>query len=378
MAESSDGYLYPGTDVLRNKADIRSQAKLNHFEYLKTARREADAPSFPMTAAGYKGLHKHLFDDVYDWAGKVRTVNITKQGSEFSRAASISDELDSRFQRLGWDRQLRDLSADRFAIGAAHHIAELNGIHPFREGNGRTMRVHLEQLGEQAGHRIDFSQMPKEAWNAASIKAHNSSLGDMSRLIQGAIEPRQHLTVDVAIERVAALRDSAIQEIQARTRQIRDLVQAGQSSTTLSKELRGLRDEAAAIGPPDSSKILNSLYQLKACGGQEVASLASPSSSARDQLHAIHNAAIRLVGRQQRGAAQSADMQAPFQGDAVQASSQALEPSSTASSAPQAKATTGDRDQPSAYWRGVASQVSAKPEQAKVIEETSSTSYKLP
>jgi cell filamentation protein len=74
----ADIYTYPGTDVLINKADIRDETKLRELEYAKTTRRAADAPTFPLSTAGYKDLHKHLFDEVYDWAGKTRTINFTK------------------------------------------------------------------------------------------------------------------------------------------------------------------------------------------------------------------------------------------------------------------------------------------------------------
>ena len=368
----ADIYTYPGTDVLINKADIRDETKLREFEYAKTTRRAADAPTFPLSTAGYKDLHKHLFDEVYDWAGETRTISFTKQGSDFTRAASVSDELDSRFQRLGWDKQLRDLSPDRFAAGAAHHIRELNAIHPFREGNGRTMRVHLEQLAEQAGHRIDLGRMPKEEWNAASIKAHNGSLGDMARLIQGAIEPRQHMTVDAAIERVNALREPAIQEIQTRTREIRDLVQAGKSSTTVSKELSGLRLESLAlVGPPGSNEVLATLNQVKAGGGQEIASLVSPFSSARDQIHAIHNAAIRSAVAQQRSSA-ALTPEARETASAVAAAT--AKPAAPDATPP--KAAAADRSKPAAYWSGVASQAPPKADKPAAAGETSARTYK--
>ncbi len=371
----ADIYTYPGTDILINKADIRDETKLREFEYAKTTRRVADAPTFPPSAAGYKELHKHLFDEVYDWAGKARTISFTKQGSDFTRAASVSDELESRFQRLGWDKQLRELSPDRFAAGAAHHIRELNAIHPYREGNGRTMRVHLEQVAEQAGHRIDLGRIPKDSWNAASIKAHNGSLGDMTRLIQGAIEPRQHMTVDAAIERVSALREPAIQEIQARTREIRDLVQAGNGSTTLSKELSGLRLESLAlVGSRGSNEVLATLNQVKAAGGQEIASLASSSSSARDQIHAIHNAAIRSEVAQQRSSAASPTVAR----QAVSTSEAPIAKPAAPEAAPPKAAATIDRSKPAAYWSGVASQAPPKAEKPAAAGETSARTFKPP
>lgn len=87
---------------------------------------------------------------------------------------------------------MRGSSREEFARGAAHHIAELNAIHPFREGNGRTMRLHLRQLGEQAGHEISLKRIGANAWMDASIRSFRTiDEQPMQRVILDAIPPER-------------------------------------------------------------------------------------------------------------------------------------------------------------------------------------------
>ena len=99
-----------------------------------------------MPLGGYRALHHHIFQDVYDWAGEYRTVNIAKTHL-FCLAPFIEKEMGRQFRELNAENNLQRLDMDTFADRAAHHIIELNAIHPFREGNGRTNRLFLEVLG---------------------------------------------------------------------------------------------------------------------------------------------------------------------------------------------------------------------------------------
>ena len=107
---------------------------------------EAARLTFPATADGYRALHRHLFQDLYDWAGQDRTVNIAKGGSSFAHVPYIARELDKRFADTRAGDALKGLARDEFFDRLGNHINEINAIHPFREGNGRTMRHHAAQL----------------------------------------------------------------------------------------------------------------------------------------------------------------------------------------------------------------------------------------
>jgi cell filamentation protein len=185
----SDPYVYPNTHVLINKEDIRDAADLEQFERLMTAQRLREGlPKVPLTADGYRTLHEHLFQDVYEWAGKTRTVDIAKNNAMFCFAAYVDGELDKRFAAIRDENGLQGLSVAQFAERAGEHLSELNAVHPFREGNGRTQRAFLVVLAEQAGHKIDLQRIDPIAWNEASKQSFSTAdSAPMREVILGSI-----------------------------------------------------------------------------------------------------------------------------------------------------------------------------------------------
>jgi cell filamentation protein len=134
-----DPYCYPGTTVLKNKLDLRDQAALDAFEAEITMQRAGEPlPPGALDAAHYRAIHHHLFQDVYEWAGQTRTVRIAKAGNWFCYPEHIEGQMSALFDRLADEQHLAGLSALAFAAETAHFLAELNAVHPFREGNGRT------------------------------------------------------------------------------------------------------------------------------------------------------------------------------------------------------------------------------------------------
>lgn len=182
-------YTWPGTDVLRNRLGITDDKTLAEAERRLTLARGAEAArlTFPATADGYRALHQHLFQDIYDWAGKDRTVDIGKGGARFAHVSYIARELDKLFADAGARNGFRGLPRDEFFDRLGNHINEMNAIHPFREGNGRTMRYHAAQLAREAGHPIRISAIDKDAWMEAS--RHGFVTGDhraMSAVLSAA------------------------------------------------------------------------------------------------------------------------------------------------------------------------------------------------
>jgi cell filamentation protein len=166
----ADPYVYPGTDVLINKESIRDQDELDAFERTMTLQRMSERlPKTELSAAGYREIHRHLFQDVYDWAGQDRTVNITKNGDTFCLVPHIAAQIEQRFVAIRAENGLKGLTREEFSARAAEHICEINAIHPFREGNGRTQRAFLAHLAEQAGHHVQLQRVDPHAWNEASI-----------------------------------------------------------------------------------------------------------------------------------------------------------------------------------------------------------------
>jgi cell filamentation protein len=175
---ANDPYTYPGTDTLRNRLGITDDKTLTEAERRLTQARGAEAArlTFPATADGYRALHKHLFQDLYDWAGQDRTVNIAKGGSSFAAVPYLARELDKLFADAGTKNGFRGISRDEFFDRLGNHINEINAIHPFREGNGRAMRHHAAQLARDAGRPIRIADIDKDAWMEAS--RHGFLTGD--------------------------------------------------------------------------------------------------------------------------------------------------------------------------------------------------------
>src|SRR5258708_2106309 len=130
----ADPYVYPGTKVLINKEDIRDAETLAKFERMEAANRMETLPAgIPLTPHGFRAIHRYIFENVYEWAGQIRTVDIAKNDDMFCRVFFVERELEKRFKSIQAENCLRGLHADAFARRAAFHISELNAIHPFRE-----------------------------------------------------------------------------------------------------------------------------------------------------------------------------------------------------------------------------------------------------
>lgn len=188
-------YCYPGTFVYRNKLDIRDADLLQSFERLETLNRMETLPrDAPIGVEGYCGIHRYLFENIYDWAGEFRRVDTGRGGDPFCRADYIASELAKRFAAIRREDCLSGLAPGDFAARAAEHIGELNAIHPFLDGNGRAQRGFLDILAERAGHEIDLARIDPRQWTQASIAAfRQGDYAPMRDVFAGAlvVKPRR-------------------------------------------------------------------------------------------------------------------------------------------------------------------------------------------
>lgn len=183
-----DPYCYPGSSVLINKAGLESADALERFETAMTfARAEEPLPLGRLSMRHYCALHHHLFQDVYAWAGKLRTVRLTKGASTFCYPEHIARELKALFAWLRQQQFLRNRSAAAFARDAAHFLAELNAIHPFREGNGRTQLTFLALVADAAGHPLDLDRLDPEAMLRAMISSFDGNEASLTSEIADLI-----------------------------------------------------------------------------------------------------------------------------------------------------------------------------------------------
>lgn len=187
---SDEVYCYPPDyTVLKNKLNIKDADKLDRAERnLVRVRLSQGVPGGDFDLAHLKAIHRHLFQDVYDWAGELRTVEITKGGSQFQFRRYITTGMQDVHRRLVAASYLKGLSADDFAREAGAIMGDVNYVHPFREGNGRVQALYLEQLATQAGHTPDLKRLQKDSWIAASIAAHRGDYEPMSACIRQALD----------------------------------------------------------------------------------------------------------------------------------------------------------------------------------------------
>jgi len=184
---------YPGTLTLINKLDIREEAELVEAETLSTfinaSRLELNPLKGNFDFEHYKAIHKFLFDELYDWAGKVRAVNISKKGTHFCPFNDIEERAGLIFQRLCKRNFFRGLKKGDFVEDIVDFYRVTNELHPFREGNGRTQRSFLTQLIRNAGYDINFSEIDVELLMIATIQSANG-VNDLLRNIfeEGIIE----------------------------------------------------------------------------------------------------------------------------------------------------------------------------------------------
>jgi cell filamentation protein len=123
---------YPGSTVLKNKLGLRTQVELDKSEQFFVSQRAREPlPAGRLSHTHYRAIHRHLFQDVYRWAGRQRGIRISKNGSTFCYPEYIEREMRRLFGWLADENFLRDLDTETFAHQAAHFIAELNTIHPF-------------------------------------------------------------------------------------------------------------------------------------------------------------------------------------------------------------------------------------------------------
>ncbi len=186
---TDDFYIYPGTTILRNKLGIIDADELDAFERGMVAVRAVEGvPVGDFDLAHLQAIHHHLFQDVYDWAGEIRTVEISKGGHQFMFRQYIQNGMADVHRRIVAAKRFNGLTCEAFARAAGQIMGDVNYVHPFREGNGRTQLFYLKQLSLVAGHPLDLRHIDADAWIKASRCAHEAEYSPMSDAIRAALQ----------------------------------------------------------------------------------------------------------------------------------------------------------------------------------------------
>ena len=180
---SSDN-CYEGTTCLVNKLGIRDEKKLAEIEagitFAKAVMLEETPINGDFDFEHFKKIHDFLLCDLYEWAGQVRTVDISKKRTKFLDAASV-ESIGTKCFAKGREGYFENLFFDEFVKRIAKFYNDVNYIHPFREGNGRTQRIYFTQLIRHYGYDINFADVDTDELMIATIQA---SSGVMDFLIE--------------------------------------------------------------------------------------------------------------------------------------------------------------------------------------------------
>lgn len=176
MYESKNSvYCYKGTNVLVNKMNIKDPIALKNYETsvigLKLMALSKKGITGKFDVSHFVSIHKFLFEDIYPFAGLFRTENIAKDYFQFAEWEYIESELTRLLSELKNENFLANLTKEKFAERLAYYWAELNVLHPFREGNGRTTREFLRQLSLKNGYILNLHKISPQKLFNASIKS---------------------------------------------------------------------------------------------------------------------------------------------------------------------------------------------------------------
>lgn len=168
-------YCYEGSDTLINQFHIKNTDELLKYEAKITALKSLSLRQQGITGnfdkAHYLSIHQYLFEDIYPFAGKFRTENIGKGEFLFAQWQYIEQQLDFLLEKLQKENFLQGLPKEQLAIKLAYYLSELNVLHAFREGNGRTNREFIRQLALKNGYRLNLKKVAPQKILEVSIES---------------------------------------------------------------------------------------------------------------------------------------------------------------------------------------------------------------
>lgn len=167
-------YTYKNSETLKNKLNIQDEKKLKKYETEMVAFKLSTLKDSNIKrtydANHLKAIHKHLFEDVYDFAGEYRRENITKENFRFSEFHYIEDNIKEIFKKVDMQK-LKQMTFEELVVFISQIMTDLNVLHPFREGNGRATREFIRELLEDLGYEINWFLIDYNDILKASIKA---------------------------------------------------------------------------------------------------------------------------------------------------------------------------------------------------------------
>lgn len=185
-------YFYENTDIYINYFDVRDQNILTQIETDITLNRISELSAVPIKGrfgpTHLLKIHKYIFEDIYPFAGKTRNENISKGSTLFCNCEYIYENFEQIYLQLKKENFLKDLEINKFSERLAYYMAELNIIHPFREGNGRAIREYIRCLALANGYVMHWDAVDKEQLLDAMIVSVTKDYSSLQDCLYKAIE----------------------------------------------------------------------------------------------------------------------------------------------------------------------------------------------
>jgi cell filamentation protein len=187
----NDPYCWPSSPCLKNRLQLTDPVKLQIVEGdLVRARADIGLPNGRFSVTHYCACHRWLFGDIYAWAGQYRTVRLAKSKSVFCYPEHIGSQMRTLFSDLKQGGFLAQTDRATFVARTAWFWSELNAIHPFREGNGRTQTLFLANLALAGGWYLDLTRLKPTPTLAAMADSFQSGSGQpLLSLVESLIKP---------------------------------------------------------------------------------------------------------------------------------------------------------------------------------------------
>ena len=184
-----DPYCYKGTTTLINRFGIKEEGILNEAEReITTVALNSITFSLPpYDLEYYKKIHFTLFSSLYEWAGEIRTIDISKQDTRFCTYTRIEDEADKIFNSLKNKKFYTNETFESFVSNLAELYADLNVVHPFRDGNGRAQRIFFEHIALNCEYVVDWSVATTDEWMLANIHGVSCNFDPLQKIFKVAL-----------------------------------------------------------------------------------------------------------------------------------------------------------------------------------------------
>lgn len=188
----TDPYLIPGYDCLRNNLGLTDPLTLDMSMGRIVALRDAQLRTSVLPGLydlkHLQQFHQKLFVDVFDWAGEIRSIDLSK-GIPFAFPHLIEVNASTLLAGLAAEKLLAGLDRVDFLERLTFYLGEVNALHPFREGNGRTQRAFFRQLSAAAGWRVDWTGVTRQVNDQASYESLVGRDTLLRTMLDGILSP---------------------------------------------------------------------------------------------------------------------------------------------------------------------------------------------